>query len=90
VTVLTLPPQKNSPMVWESFPSCSPDKRPTRTVLDWDLPQSDGPAEQLLRQLHDRCGGSIDTVELLRTIELESMKKSFPPTLPVRCVTLSP
>lgn len=90
VTVLTLPPLKASPVVWESVPTSSPDRPPTRTVLDRDLPQTDGPAEQMMRNLNASCGGSVGTAELLRAFDLESLQVNLPPTMPVRCVNVSP
>ena len=87
VTVLTLPPLPAS-SVWESFPTCAPDRPPTRSVIDRALPQADGPTQQMSRTLGRSCGGSVDTAELLRAFDLESLELKLPPSLPVRCETL--
>lgn len=89
VTVLSLPLVTHS-SVWESLPSCSPDRPPTRTFLDREYPQTNGPAQQIMGNLSRSCGGSVDTGELLAAFSLESLQLNLPAKLPVRCKKLSP
>lgn len=88
VNVLTLPSPTPPSVVWESFPTCSPDRPPTRSILDHELPQAEGPAIRMLRHLGASCGGSVETAALLRAFDLESLQENLPATLPVRCETL--
>ena len=88
VTVLTLPPQ-STPTVWESFPTDFPERPPTRSVIDRELPPIEGPSRQMMGTLADSCGGSVETAALLRAFDLESIDVYLPSTLPVRCEALS-
>ncbi|MFN9630296.1 MAG: hypothetical protein ACK59A_08720 [Cyanobacteriota bacterium] len=79
-----------TPLVWESFPSCRPNKPPTRSTLipGTALPMDD-PSQQALAQLGESCGGSVATAPLLRVFGMEEFIAKLPPTLQVRCEVLS-
>jgi hypothetical protein len=85
VRLLKLPaadrPALNQPLVWESFPSCQPNKPPTRSILVAEPLQnpssSPGPkdvsyqtplrdqSQSTLAALRKACGGMTDTKSLL-------------------------
>lgn len=93
VWLLRLPPEGrlplHQPMVWESFPSCQPNKPPTRTTL---VPENDPLPMGIQRRLLElvaACGTSIDTASLLAQFGLEELSPRLPARLPVRCQTLT-
>jgi hypothetical protein len=85
VRLLKLPaadrPALNQPLVWESFPTCQPNKPPTRSILVaeplQDPSSSPGPkdvsyqapltdrSQNALAALRKACGGMADTKSLL-------------------------
>lgn len=93
VWLLTLPEAGRAGLgpdvVWESFPSCRPNKPPTRSQLVLAGPAEPGPAEQALAQLRRNCGGVVETAPLLRAFAMEETAAKLPPQLPVRCAALS-
>lgn len=90
VWVLTLPnpdtPRFGQPMRWESFPTCRPNRPPTRTTLD----NSSGGMQPITASVvfFDSCGKDINTAQLLRDFELEEWSGKLPESLPVRCLPL--
>lgn len=93
VRLLTLPegnrPPLNQPLVWESFPTCRPNKPPTRSTLVGDREPGQGPSEQQLAQLRRSCGKVLATAPLLKAFGMEEFGAKLPPSLPVRCDTLT-
>jgi hypothetical protein len=91
VRLLQLPeadrPVLQQPLVWESFPTCQPNKPPTRTTLMTDslLDQSRSPkslairspqslaerSQQALKDLRMVCGGMADTKSLLEAFDFQ-------------------
>lgn len=88
VKVLTLPEQTPSSVLWESFPNCAPDRPPTTTLLDQKPSPTDGSVRTMMRRLSSSCGGFIDTDELLRTFNMESLRENLPEALPISCEVL--
>ena len=94
VRLLTLPesttPALKQPLVWESFPTCRPNKPPTRTSLvAAGTAGEQGPSQGALADLRRSCGGDVATAPLLRAFGLEEWSAKLPATLPVRCETLT-
>jgi hypothetical protein len=89
VWLLTLPETERQglgqPMLWESFPTCQPNKPPTRTLLVPEaLPESSATQEQLAA-LDDSCGKEVAIAPLLRAFGLEDYVARLPASLPVHC-----
>lgn len=91
VRLLKLPeadqPVLRQPLIWESFPTCQPNKPPTRTTLVAEplLNQSPSPMsladriplalverrQQALKGLSKDCGGMADTKSLLEAFDFQ-------------------
>jgi hypothetical protein len=93
VRLLTLPepdrPALNQPLVWESFPTCRPNKPPTRTSLVLDTTQEQSSSQKVLADLRKSCGGVVDTAPLLSTFGMEEFGAKLPAKLSVHCETLT-
>jgi hypothetical protein len=89
ITLITLPQAVRSPLnqalTWESFPSCQPNKPPTRTSLVADSNQEQSVSQKLVADLGQFCGGMVDTKPLLTALNLEDYAVKLPDKLPVRC-----
>ena len=89
ITLITLPQTVRAPLnqalVWESFPSCQPNKPPTRTTLVADSNQEQSASQKLVGNLGQLCGGMVDTKPLLAAFNLEDYAAKLPEKLPVRC-----
>jgi hypothetical protein len=89
ITLITLPQAVRSPLnqalTWESFPSCQPNKPPTRTSLVADSNQEQSVSQKLVADLGQFCGGMVDTKPLLTAFNLEDYAVKLPDKLPVRC-----
>lgn len=93
IRLLKLPetnsPRLNQPLAWESFPTCRPNKPPTRSSLVMETHQDDGRHQKLLAELGKSCGGAVETATLLRQFDLEEFSAKLPAQLPVHCQTLT-
>jgi hypothetical protein len=92
ITLITLPQAVGAPpnqtLIWESFPSCQPNKPPTRTSLVADSNQEQSASQKLIADLGQLCGGIVDTKPLLAAFNLEDYGAKLPEKLPVRCEQL--
>lgn len=93
IWLLTLPADwlpLRQPLIWESFPSCQPNRPPTRTLLVNDQDSEQNIQQQLLSDLARSCGAKIETAALLRRLDLQETGERFrlPAELPVRCLPL--
>ncbi len=90
VWLLTLPNQDQpgfgQPLRWESFPTCRPNRPPTRTTLERDAGGIQ-PASPLAT-MFEYCGKDVNTSQLLRDFELDDWSGRLPEYLPVRCLPL--
>ena len=93
VRLLRLPeasrPPLNQPLVWESFPTCRPNKPPTRSLLVLDSAEGESDGGRQLANLRKACGTVVATAPLLRAFGMEEFGAKLPPTLPVRCKALT-
>ena len=93
ISLITLPPADrpalNQPLIWESFPSCQPNKPPTRTSLVADRNQEQSASQKLIADLGHHCGGMADTKPLLTAFNLDEHAAKLPDKLPVQCETLT-
>ncbi len=93
ITLITLPKLDrsalNQAVTWESFPSCQPNKPPTRTSLVADSNQEQSASQKLIADLALHCGGTVDTKPLLAAFNLEDYAAKLPVKLPVRCEKLT-
>jgi hypothetical protein len=89
ITLISLPQAVGAPLnqalTWESFPSCQPNKPPTRTSLVADSNQEQSVSQKLVADLGQFCGGIVDTKPLLTALNLEDYAAKLPDKLPVRC-----
>ena len=89
ITLITLPPAVRAPqnqaLIWESFPTCQPNKPPTRTSLVADSNQEQSASQKLVADLGQFCGGMVDTKPLLTALNLEDYAAKLPEKLPVWC-----
>ena len=89
ITLITLPQAVGAPLnqavIWESFPSCQPNKPPTRTSLVADSNQEQNVSQKLVGDLGRLCGGMVDTKPLLVAFKLEDYGANLPEKLPVWC-----
>ena len=75
------------PLLWESYPSCRPNKPPARTLLEF---RSDGKgAASPLAGLRESCGESVSSAPLLRAFALDEWSDKLPASLPLRCLSLT-
>jgi hypothetical protein len=90
VWLLTLPnpdqPGFGQPLRWESFPTCRPNRPPTRTTLE----KGSGRIQPTspLAAMVESCGKDVNTAQLLRDFELEEWSGKLPESLLVRCLPL--
>ena len=93
ITLITLPQAVGAPLnqalIWESFPSCQPNKPPTRTSLVADSNQEQSVSQKLVADLGQLCGGTVDTKPLLAALNLEDYAAKLPEKLPVGCEMLT-
>ena len=93
ITLITLPQAVVAPLnqalIWESFPSCQPNKPPTRTSLVADSNQEQSASQKLVADLGQLCGGTVDTKPLLAALNLEDYGAKLPVKLPVGCEKLT-
>lgn len=93
ITLITLPQALRSPLnqalTWESFPSCQPNKPPTRTSLVTDNNPEQSASQKLVADLGQLCGGVVDTKPLLAAFNLEDYGAKLPEKLPVWCEKLT-
>lgn len=82
-------PPLNQPLAWESFPTCRPNKPPTRSSLVMETQPEDGLHQKLLAELGKSCGGVVETATLLRKFDLEEFIAKLPAQLPVHCQSLT-
>ena len=89
ITLITLPQALRAPLnqalTWESFPSCQPNKPPTRTSLVADSNQEQSASQKLVGDLGQLCGGMVDTKPLLAAFNLEDYGAKLPERMPVWC-----
>jgi len=89
ITLITLPQALRAPLnqalSWESFPSCQPNKPPTRTSLVADSNQEQTVSQKLIADLRQLCGGSVDTKPLLAAFTLDDYGAKWPERMPVWC-----
>jgi hypothetical protein len=85
----TASPPLNQPLAWESFPTCRPNKPPTRSSLVMETLPEDGRHQKLLAELGKSCGGVVETATLLRQFDLEEFIAKLPAQLPVHCQSLT-
>lgn len=89
ITLFTLTksvrPAINQAVIWESFPSCQPNKPPTRTSLVAESSQEQSVSQKLVGDLGRLCGGMVDTRPLLAAFNLEDYGAKLPEKLPVWC-----
>ena len=89
ITLITLPPAVRAPqnqaLIWESFPSCQPNKPPTRTSLVTDSNPELIASQKLIADLALHCGGTVDTKPLLTAFNLDEHAAKLPEKLPVWC-----
>ena len=89
ITLITLPQAVRAPLnqalTWESFPSCQPNKPPTRTSLVTDSNPEQSASQKLVGDLGQLCGGTVDTKPLLAAFNLEDYGAKLPEKLPVWC-----
>ena len=89
ITLITLPqsdrPALNQALTWESFPSCQPNKPPTRTSLVADSNQEQSASQKLIADLVNLCGKSADTKPLLTAFNLDNYATKLPAKLPIQC-----
>lgn len=93
IWLLTLPADGlplRQPLIWESFPSCQPNRPPTRTLLVADQDGEQAATQQILAELARSCGTRINTRALLLRFDLQETGERFrlPTELPVRCQSL--
>jgi hypothetical protein len=93
ITLITLPQAVVAPLnqalIWESFPTCQPNKPPTRTSLVADSNQEQSASQKLVADLGQLCGGMVDTKPLLAALNLEDYGAKLPAKLPVGCENLT-
>jgi hypothetical protein len=89
ITLITLPqsdrPALNQALTWESFPSCQPNKPPTRTSLVADSNQEQSASQKLVGDRGQLCGGMVDTKPLLAAFNLDDYGAKLPERMPVWC-----
>lgn len=89
ITLITLPqadrPALNQAVTWESFPSCQPNKPPTRTSLVTERNQEQIVSQKLIANLSNLCGKSADTKPLLAAFNLDDYETKLPAKLPIQC-----
>jgi len=89
ITLITLPQLDrsalNQAVTWESFPSCQPNKPPTRTSLVADNNQEQSASQKLIADLALHCGGTVDTKPLLTAFNLDDNGAKLPENMPVWC-----
>lgn len=77
------------PLIWESFPTCRPNKPPTRSSLI-TAPLAEGdPSQNALAGLRQSCGGVVATAPLLTAFGMEEFIAKLPARLPVHCEALA-
>jgi hypothetical protein len=75
------------PLLWESYPSCRPNKPPARTLLEF---RTDGKgAASPLAGLRESCGESVSSAPLLQAFGLDEWSDKLPASLPLRCLSLT-
>ncbi len=89
ITLITLPqadrPALNQALTWESFPSCQPNKPPTRTSLVAERNPEQIASQKLIADLGHLCGKSADTKPLLTAFNLDDYETKLPAKLPIQC-----
>jgi len=89
ITLISLPQAVGAPLnqalTWESFPSCQPNKPPTRTSLVAYSNQEQTVSQKLVGDLGKLCGGMVDTKLLLAAFNLEDYGAKLPERMPVWC-----
>ena len=89
ITLITLPQTVRVPLnqalTWESFPSCQPNKPPTRTSLVTDSNPEQSASQKLIADLGQLCGGMVDTKPLMAAFNLEDYGARLPAKLPIQC-----
>jgi hypothetical protein len=89
ITLITLPQAVVAPLnqalIWESFPSCQPNKPPTRTSLVTERNQEQIVSQKLIANLSNLCGKSADTKPLLAAFNLDDYETKLPAKLPIQC-----
>jgi hypothetical protein len=92
IWLLTLPQpdrqQLTQPLLWESFPTCRPNRPPTRTLLETGRTPPATTRPSPLADLLNACEKEVATGPLLRAFGLEEWINKLPETLPVRCQAL--
>jgi len=94
IWLLTLPRSGQvplaQPLVWESFPTCQPNKPPTRTILHTGPEEREAAAiYSRLAALHHSCGGEVATASILPVFGLEDYRSRLPQTLPIHCLAFT-
>ena len=93
ISLITLPPADRpalkQPLIWESFPSCQPNKPPTRTSLVADMNQEQSVSQKVIADLGQFCGGLVETMPLLAAFKLDDYAAKLPAKLPVQCEKLT-
>ncbi|MEB3317913.1 MAG: hypothetical protein VKO39_07225 [Cyanobacteriota bacterium] len=79
---------RNQTLVWESFPTCRPNRPPTRSHLLPAGSAEPGSSQAGLPDLRSSCGQMVPTAQLLSAFGLEEFTAMLPSSLPVRCETL--
>ena len=92
VWLLTVPkperPELAQPLLWESFPTCRPNRPPTRTILETGPTPKNSSNTSPLSDLVNLCEKEVATAPLLRQFGLEEWTGKLPAALPVHCQTL--
>lgn len=93
IRLLSLPPEQqlslSQPLIWETYPTCQPNKPPTRSILAADPSPEQRPAQNALAGLSRSCGQLIDSHALLRLFDLEGVIAGLPQRLLVSCEALT-
>lgn len=93
IRLLTLPPEPQlslrQPLIWETYPTCQPNKPPSRSVLAADPRPEQRSAQNALAGLSRSCGQQVDSHALLRLFDLEGVIPGLPQRLPVSCEALT-
>lgn len=92
VWLLTLPKPDRAevslPLLWESFPTCRPNRPPSRTLLETGPTAKASTHSSPLSALLGLCGKEVATAPLLRDFGMEEWISTLPAALPVHCQVL--
>ena len=72
----------------ESYPSCQPNRPPTRSLLATDLTPDQITGQNVLLNLSRACGQLVETKSVVKRFDLDEMTSDLPERLMVNCYSL--